>query len=53
MASNETFDNTSVFIAIFSTAQATILDYSEYTCMTENLIANKKSRRYLDLDTGL
>lgn len=53
MASNETFDNTSVFIASFSTENATILDYSEYTCKTINLISKKKSSRYLDLDSGL
>lgn len=53
MASNETFDNTSVFIASFSTENATILDYSEYTCKTINLISKKKSSRYLELDSGL
>lgn len=53
MASNETFDNTSVFIASFSTENATILDYSEYTCKTINLISKKKSSRYLKLDSGL
>lgn len=53
MASNETFDNTSVFIARFSTAHTTMLDYSEYTCRTDNLIASKTSRHYLDLDSGL
>lgn len=52
MASNETFDNTSVFIARFSTAHTTMLDYSEYTCRTDNLIASKTSRHYLDLDSG-
>lgn len=53
MASNETFDNTSVYIASFSTENATILDYSEYTCKTINLISKKKSSRYLKLDSGL
>lgn len=53
MASNETFDNTSVYIASFSTENATILDYSEYTCKTINLISKKKSSRYLELDSGL
>lgn len=53
MASNETFDNTSVFIASFSTENATILDYSEYTCKTINLISKKKSSRYLELESGL
>lgn len=53
MASNETFDNTSVYIASFSTENATILDYSEYKCKTINLISKKKSSRYLELDSGL
>ena len=53
MPSNETFDNTSVFVARFDTPNVTILDYSQYKCTTENLIAKQRIETYLDLKSGM
>ncbi|XP_022298408.2 uncharacterized protein LOC111107483 [Crassostrea virginica] len=52
MPSNETFDNTSDFVARFDTPNVTILDYSQYKCTTENLIAKQRTETYLDLNSG-
>ncbi|XP_062595690.1 uncharacterized protein LOC134257054 [Saccostrea cucullata] len=52
MSANETFDNTSVFVARFFTQNVTILDYSEYRCITTNLISTKVSSHYLNIKSG-
>ena len=53
MPSNETFDNTSVFVTEFYTPNVTILDYSQYKCTTENLIAKQRTETYLKLKSGM
>ncbi|XP_048742476.1 uncharacterized protein LOC125655972 isoform X2 [Ostrea edulis] len=52
MGTNETFSNVTVFIARFSTSTVTILDYSEYNCVTTNLISTQEYKHYLNIDAG-